>query len=113
MANTGFMLGSRDQLMKNPAIPSEMAFAATASQRSKLPLQSPHALQTGLDTSQLRIDQLVDIAAVAFWMRHKCQQALDVCQRNIQSTAMADKSQPFHMQRGIGCLLYTSDAADE
>jgi hypothetical protein len=38
MTDAGFMVGSRDQLMKNPAIPSNMAVAATTAQCGELPL---------------------------------------------------------------------------
>ena len=73
MTDTRFMLGRRDQLMKNPAISSQMAVAATTAQGGELALQCLHALQTSLDTGQLRINQLVDIAAIAFRMRNKRQ----------------------------------------
>ena len=97
MANAGFMARRRNQLMKNPAVSGEMAYAATTAQRGELPLQSLHALQACLNTGQLRIDQLVDVATVAFRVCHKRQQALDVRQGNIQNPAMVDEGQPFHM----------------
>lgn len=108
MAGAGLAVRGGDQLMKDAALTSDAAGAAAATQGSKLSFQRAHALQPRPYPRQLRVDQPVDVAAVGVWMRHELQQALDIRQRYIERSAMADEGQPFEMRPTVGAVAVTA-----
>ena len=64
MASAGLAMCGGNQLMKDAALPRNMAGATPATQSGELPFKRPHTLQPRPYPIQLRVDQTIDVTTV-------------------------------------------------
>lgn len=101
VAGTRFAVRCCHEFVQDAAIVSCMGFHARVAEGAKLTLERVHALQTCPHARQLLVDQVINVAALGFWMRGKVEQSRDRRQRHVEGAAMTDESQSFEVRYAV------------
>lgn len=92
----------RDQFVQDTAITRRVTRTALPAQHRELPLQRPHALESRPHPQQVFVNQAINVAAVRVGVFNEIEQALNVRQRDVERTAMANEGQPLQMRWAVG-----------
>lgn len=74
------------------------------SQLAELLFQGLQMVDTLADLGDLRLDQLIDLAAIGLGLRCETQQPGDIGQPNIQKPTATDEAQSLQMRRAIAAV---------
>ena len=93
MPDSAFVMGGNDQVVQDAALTRRRVFVTFFSQCRKLRFKCMHALEPFPHALQLAVDQSIDVAAISVRVGDEIQQGLDIDQRHVQRSAMADEGQ--------------------
>ena len=104
LAGVCLVMNGGDQFMQNATVAGQVTGTAAAAQYAELPFEHLHTVQASADAGELRIDQVIDVAAIAVRVSHEIEQSPDVRERDVQGTAVADERQRFDVCRSVGAI---------